>query len=672
MSKTKSSAGGKTTISSANLDDVNSKKRSSSNNAIIISSFFQFYQDNPVPSILLNNDDILEVNKAFIDTFSLTVNLRQKSLSDLFSQSVLDQIRLNRKIGGEIFASKEDVKFLNNEDYSRLDLRLIKLAEENFSLLLFNPVKASISDNASAFADGIDSHKVMDVILSSVPIGVFAYDADGHILYANSKFWEMMGYNNNTPAGLNLFQLTGIKNHELKDKLIQATKAKEIVSFETIYASKNLGELSLKATLVPITDSGDEVRSVVVLLEDTSAQLQVARTLEYERQMMKNLLENIPDTIYFKDEHSRFTLINKAHSNILKLQSPEQAIGKSDFDFYDESHANVSYRDEQKIMATGKGIIDKTEKFHMSDGTLRCVSSTKVPFVDGENKVVGLVGISRNITERVLLDEELMKLNESLTLSKLQLEEKTTILEVVNSQLESSQKELEEINASKDKFFSIIAHDLKSPFQGLLGISSILADDSDVLTPQEFKHYLVSMNQTLKDTFNLIENLLSWARLQSGRMQMMKETLNLGKVVNNIIEILLPGTLKKNIRMESLIEPSVKVYADSNMLRSMIQNLISNAIKFTPSGGRILISSQNNANRLDIKIKDNGIGMSPTEQEMIFRIDKNHTTLGTAGEKGTGLGVLLLKEMIERHGGNISVNSIRGKGTEFILSFPLI
>ncbi|MFA4924956.1 MAG: PAS domain S-box protein, partial [Ignavibacteriaceae bacterium] len=237
--------------------------------------------------------------------------------------------------------------------------------------------------------------------------------------------------------------------------------------------------------------------------------------------------------------------------------------------------------------------------------------------------------------------------------------------------LAASELQLKELNASKDKLFSIIAHDLRSPFQASLGLSELLATEVDAFSREEIKKFSVEMNNSLKNQFKLLENLLEWSRLQTGRMQYAPVTINFKEFVNDVFALLAGNALKKNIILANLVFQNTVLFADANMLQSILQNLIANAIKFTKHGGDIRVLAKHEGNEMiKIFVQDTGVGITKENLLKIFRTDSTVTTKGTENEKGTGLGLLLCKEMIERHGGTISVESELEKGTTFSFTLP--
>lgn len=293
----------------------------------------------------------------------------------------------------------------------------------------------------------------------------------------------------------------------------------------------------------------------------------------------------------------------------------------------------------------------------------------------GEQEKQLLIFVSEQIASAIdkkRQEEALFRFTEELQISRDMLEERASEFARLNELLAASEIELQELNAAKDKFFSILAHDLRSPFNGLLGFSNILVEDLEILSKEEIKNFAIQIQGSAKNLFNLIENLLQWSRIQSGKVQCQPIKLDISDVVNDVISVLIGNAIRKNISLRSEITPYTYTFADQNMIYSIIQNLIANAIKFTGNGGEIRISSEMMGNFIQINVIDSGTGIRKEDMEKLFRIDVQHTTMGTAKEKGTGLGLILCKELIEKQGGSISVESVFGKGTSFSITLPAI
>lgn len=230
---------------------------------------------------------------------------------------------------------------------------------------------------------------------------------------------------------------------------------------------------------------------------------------------------------------------------------------------------------------------------------------------------------------------------------------------------------LEKLNAGKDRFFSIIAHDLMSPVNGVIGAADILSGQISKLKQQEIKTFADSIFISAKHLKRLLTNLLEWARMQAGDMYYQPKEVNLHQIASDVIGLLHDNADKKGISLHNSLPDDFILQADENMLHSMFRNLVSNAIKFSRMGGKVQIQGQRLLNHLQIRVSDHGIGMSQKVQQQLFQLGSKHTTLGTANEKGTGLGLLLCKEFVEKHKGSIQVDSQEGKGTTFTITLPV-
>ena len=232
-------------------------------------------------------------------------------------------------------------------------------------------------------------------------------------------------------------------------------------------------------------------------------------------------------------------------------------------------------------------------------------------------------------------------------------------------------KKLEKLNIDKDRFISILGHDLRTPFNNLLGLSEILSEDIHKLELKEIEEIAEKLNKVSQNTFNLLEDLLIWAKTQQGTTPYKPQPINLKEIFNDAHEIINSQACIKNITVNYSIPDHINVFADINMLKTILRNLISNAIKFSNYGGVININAVENNNIVTISVSDNGIGIKPENLQKLFDFSQIYTTAGTSQETGTGLGLLLCKEFVEKHDGKIWVESEYGKGSEFNFIIPV-
>jgi signal transduction histidine kinase/Tfp pilus assembly protein PilF len=243
-------------------------------------------------------------------------------------------------------------------------------------------------------------------------------------------------------------------------------------------------------------------------------------------------------------------------------------------------------------------------------------------------------------------------------------------IDKMNNRLVESEKELKELNATKDKFFSIIAHDLKGPIGTYNNILEFLDNDIDKLSKDEIKEFIFDMKESSARLFSMLEDLLSWARSQTGKIGFNPQRNNIKDILTNNISILSLSAENKNISIHSLLNDDIYFHFDATMITTVVRNLLSNAIKFTQKGGEIKLNAQENNEEIIVSVKDNGVGISQDNIDKLFGIASHFTSKGTNNEKGTGLGLILCKEFIDKHGGKIWVESEEGKGSEFFFSIP--
>tara|TARA_R110002111_G_scaffold255376_1_gene321622 strand:- start:168 stop:1004 length:837 start_codon:yes stop_codon:yes gene_type:complete len=224
----------------------------------------------------------------------------------------------------------------------------------------------------------------------------------------------------------------------------------------------------------------------------------------------------------------------------------------------------------------------------------------------------------------------------------------------------------------KNRFFSIIAHDLKSPFNSLLGMTHLMSEMADNLSKDKLVEYAKAVNEAGDRVFELLQNLLEWSRLQMEGVKSDLRTVpfSLRDLAQENIDIFTPMAMGKNITLTNNIKNDI-AFADPDMAQSVIRNLISNSIKFTPKNGKIEISSKQIGGMVQVTVSDTGVGLSKEQTDKVFALDQKASTVGTAGERGTGLGLPLCKEMIEKYGGEIWLESVPGEGTQFHFTLPI-
>jgi signal transduction histidine kinase len=254
--------------------------------------------------------------------------------------------------------------------------------------------------------------------------------------------------------------------------------------------------------------------------------------------------------------------------------------------------------------------------------------------------------------------------------SRAKILEKSKEITLQKEDIQQKNKALQELNQTKDKFISIISHDLRGPFNSLIGLLEIFIDEYQSITDEERLTMIKSMHKSSTNTYNLLVNLLDWSRAQKGKIENKPQKFNCHQVVNQVFDLLASRAERKNHQLINDLPVSASTYADPNLVSSVLINLVNNAIKFTPAGGTIKVHMHNHEDACHICVDDNGIGIPKEKQAELFSIDSSFHNPGTENESGTGLGLVLVKEFVDLLGGEIKVSSLPEKGTRFCFTIP--
>jgi PAS domain S-box-containing protein len=377
-----------------------------------------------------------------------------------------------------------------------------------------------------------------------------------------------------------------------------------------------------------------------------SKKKQVSEIDIFEGHLLHALMDNIPDSIYFKDLQSRFIRTNKAHAKYFGFEDPQELIGKTDFDFFSIEHAQPAYEDEQEVIRTGKPVY-KEEKEIWPDGRISWVLTVKAPFRDEDGNIIGTLGISRNITERKQFEEELIKAKEKA----------------------------EENDRLKTIFLQNISHEVRTPLNALMGFSYLIEKHID--QPEKLIKYTKIINKSSEHLLEMINGLLDISRIEAGQISLNLEKYNLNFLLDEINTYFINH--KKQLKKDD-IELVCKKFprtaksitlTDPPKLKQIFINLIQNAFKFTSSGSIEFGYMNSNEEKLSFYVKDTGPGIPKERQTIIFERfvqgNKEDDFL-----QGIGLGLAIVKGLIEIFKGNIWLESELNKGTVFYFSIPVI
>ena len=409
---------------------------------------------------------------------------------------------------------------------------------------------------------------------------------------------------------------------------------------------KNIMKKSGSKTKVPAAQQFEDVQKLVYLLqvhqvelEHQNEELRIAHEeLEESRNKYVNLFDFSPTPYFTLDKDGIIKEVNLSASKMFSVDR-NKLIGKRFISF-------VSLEQRDIFNSFINSVLNSNIKH-----------SCELKIINKDKRIFQV------LLEGLKLDD-ILELDQKCQVALIDLTE----YKKIEDSLKESNNELKVLNATKDKFFSIIAHDLRSPFQSLLGFSELLATEIETLSHEDIVLFSRGLNADLRNIYGLLVNLLNWSLLQRNMLEYNPVNINLYDVVNKIMGISKQSAKEKNIDLSNNINNGTLVFADIDMLRLVIQNLIINAIKFTQTNGQIIVSSIEKGGNVEVSVQDTGIGIEAKKSSELFDFNSIFSTKGTSGEQGTGLGLPLCKEFVERNSGKIWVESKLGKGSKFIFT----
>ncbi len=352
------------------------------------------------------------------------------------------------------------------------------------------------------------------------------------------------------------------------------------------------------------------------------------------------IINNMGDSIFVKDNQSKLLLINDAFCKIFELSRAE-IIGKTLAEDVPLDERESFLKIDKQVLANGLENINEESLTVRGNETI-FISTRKTRFINSKGEKF-LVGVIRDITDRKKTEQALIE----------------------------SEAQLRELNATKDILFSIIGHDLRGPFGNILVLSELLIEALKDVDLVESEQYLGMINTTAKNSLSLLDNLLKWAKCQTGQFNFKSEKINIASSIQEVLELSNAHAKTKNISLSLIKSDKIELKSDEEIFKTILRNLISNAIKFTNPGGAIDLFVTSKQHEVEVTISDNGIGINKETCKKLFSISSNISSLGTANEVGSGFGLFLCKEFVEKLGGRIWVESEEGKGSDFKFTLPL-
>jgi len=480
-------------------------------------------------------------------------------------------------------------------------------------------------------------------------------DMTGHITFVNRETERLFGFNAAEMMGRLMHDT--IHHHHPDGRPYPASdcpmlkvcqRGETVRDHEDVYFHKSGAPIHVSCSNLSLESGGQPVGAVFII-HDLTERKQAEAALEKEYNLLRTLIDNLPDCVYVKDTDGRFVTANPATAAIMGAPSHEALRGRTDADFYPAPLAGEFRADEERVLRTGEPLLNKDEPHAVADGSWRTMSTTKVALKDHDGHVVGLLGITRDITERKQAEEEVRRLNAVL---EERVRERTAQLQISNDELES--------------FAYSVAHDLRAPLRHIVGFTTLLRERAADSLDEHARDYTRTIHDSALGMGRLIDDLLLLAH--AGRVELQKKIVPLDQIVEQARAVLLHETEGRDIHWD--IEPLPAVHGDPGLLRQVFINLIGNALKFTRSRPQteIQIGCYTDAGRHVIYIRDNGVGFDMHYVGKLFRAFQR---LHNAPEfEGNGIGLALVQRIIFRHGGQVCAESKPDTGTVFYFTLP--
>lgn len=592
------------------------------------------FENNPQPMFIydLESLNFVQVNVAFIEHLGY-------SKEELLKMTLLD-IHLKE----DIEAVKQDIektKRFNNPTGVWRNVKkngeIIYIDIVAHTVFYNNRVARhilvrDITESKLAKEALIESESQFRLLFNISPDALFLLNEKGQFIDANQV--AIKRYNYSLDEFLKMSPLD-LAPTTLKEKVPErvSSAVKDEIHFEWIHCTKEGKEFPVEIHTKPTTLKGK--KAVFVEARDITERKLAEEKLFNAANQWQITFDTVQDGVCLLDKDQRIIRCNQVMIDFFP-NNGKSMIGKY---CWEVIHDSSKVLEECPINIMRKSLKRESIELKIND---KWFDITVDPIFDAENNYSGAVHIIRNITERKKAEEKLLELN----------------------------NQLKSINATKDKLFSIIAHDLKSPFNSILGFSDLLINNIHNYSDEKIDEFVSQINTSAKSTLSLIDNLLLWANTQMGHIEYTPEKIDLLTVVQKIVEQLKITAKIKNISISFFQTEDFLVRADKNMLEIILRNLLSNAIKFTNPNGKIAIYAISTNNGIEVTVSDNGVGICKEIIDKLFSESENITTKGTANEKGSGLGLMLSKEFVEKLGGKIWVESEVGVGSEFKFTLP--
>jgi two-component system, sensor histidine kinase and response regulator len=525
---------------------------------------------------------------------------------------------------------------------------LITIAQQVLAQLELRATVAELSQHRSELDLALKHSEVFyHSLVETIPQNIFRKDLKGRFTFANSNFCRTVNRPSSEIIGrtdFDLFPPELAAKYQQDDRRVLEKK----LPFSAIEQHRDSSGNNLYVQVIksPLFEANGEPAGIQGIFWDETERFKAEEALAYERELLRAMLENIPDSIYFKDRHSRFLAVSRSLAIRLGLNDPADAIGKTDADFFGREHAEEALRDEQAILRTGEPLVGKTEREVWLDGSVRWVLSTKVPLKNSQGDITGTFGISKDITDIKTVETELAAARDSA--------------------LESARL--------KSEFLANMSHEIRTPLNAVIGMTGLLLE-TDLSSEQ--RDFGETIRNSADALLTIINDILDFSKIEAGKMAIETIDFDLNEVVEGTAELLAEKAQAKTVELASWIHGDAPRHlrGDPGRIRQVLTNLLGNAVKFTQSGEVILdvrqVRGSEQFSLIKFSVRDTGIGIPHDAQTRLFQAFVQADGSTTRRFGGTGLGLAISKQLVELMHGEIGFESAPGKGSNFWFTVPL-
>ncbi|MCG6912934.1 PAS domain-containing protein [bacterium BMS3Abin03] len=493
---------------------------------------------------------------------------------------------------------------------------------------------------------------LLRTLVDNLPDIIYAKDREGRKTLANLADVQNTGHQTEAEIlGKTDFDLYSkeVAQKFFEDDQLVITTGNPVLNREEYFIDADGKKKWLLTSKVPLRDNRNNITGLIGIGRDITEKVQSEESIQHERILLRTLIDNLPDAIYVKDLYCRKSISNLADLRNMGKKSEDEVLGKTDFDLYPKEVAQKFFEDDQSAIKSGNPIVNREEYFINAEGEKRWLLTSKLPLRDAENKIIGLIGIGHDITERKVADEKLRKAYEDL--------------EKVNNDL---------INANKVKgqFLANMSHEIRTPLNAVIGMTGLLLDTKLNDEQRDFAETIYNSGDIL---LSLINDILDYSKIEAQKLEIEKQPFDLRLCIEEALDLVASKAVDKNLELVYSVEDvlSTNVIGDVTRLRQILLNLLSNSIKFTEKGEiEVSVTGQLRDHyeyQLHFSVRDTGIGIPKDRQDKIFQSFTQVDASTTRKFGGTGLGLAISKQLSELMGGTMWIESsgVPGEGSTF-------